>query len=151
MKFPEELRVKHGMFQSQPGEGGFFLIRVLKEEKRDVVPGMIIPAGHVPPPKKTELEFFVVASNGMGWDHVSVSLTTEKRTPTWEEMCYIKTLFFEPEEAVIQFHPPASQHVNNHPFCLHLWRCQDVAFPLPLPEMVGVMGKSIADFKKLQK
>ncbi len=64
----------------------------------------------------------VIVSDGDKWDHVSVSLAT--RCPTWEEMCFIKKLFFKPEEAVMQLHPPATEYVNCHPYCLHLWRPQ---------------------------
>lgn len=71
-------------------------------------------------PERIQLR--VIASDGMGWDHVSVS--TENRCPTWEEMCFIKDLFFESEEAVMQLHPPKSQYVNYHPHCLHMWRPQ---------------------------
>lgn len=45
---------------------------------------------------------FCIASNGRGWEHVSVSPKNQKRCPTWEEMCAVKNLFFEPEETVIQ-------------------------------------------------
>lgn len=40
--------------------------------------------------------FNVVASNGGGWEHVSVSPASRNRTiaPTWEEMCEIKRMFF---------------------------------------------------------
>ena len=69
----------------------------------------------------------VVATDGSGWDHVSVSLPT--RCPTWEEMCLVKSLFFDDEEAVMQLHPPQSDWVNNHEFCLHLWRSQTVPIP----------------------
>lgn len=62
----------------------------------------------------------VVASDGGGWEHVSVSL--KNRTPNWKEMCFIKDLFWDDEETVIQFHPPKSEYVNQHPNCLHLWR-----------------------------
>lgn len=78
--------------------------------------------------------FLVIASNGGGWDHVSVTPGGNKRKcPTWEEMCAIKDMFFEPEEAVMQLHPKRSQHINIHPYCLHLWRPQVQAIPeLPL-------------------
>lgn len=62
----------------------------------------------------------VIWSNGMGWEHVSVSY--RKRCPTWEEMCEIKSMFWNPEEVVVQYHPRESEYVNRHPFCLHLWR-----------------------------
>lgn len=64
----------------------------------------------------------VIFSEGLGWDHVSVSLPT--RCPTWEEMCYVKNVFFDEHEAVMQLHPPRSEYVNNHPYCLHLWKPQ---------------------------
>ena len=66
--------------------------------------------------------FFCIVSNGGGWEHVSVSMTNQKRCPSWEEMCAIKDIFFEPEEVVVQYHPKKSDYVNNHPYCLHLWR-----------------------------
>lgn len=68
------------------------------------------------------LNLKVIASFGGGWDHVSVSCPD--RCPTWEEMCYVKDLFFDDEECVVQFHPPKSQYVNYHPRTLHLWRPQ---------------------------
>ena len=62
--------------------------------------------------------FFVIASDGGGWEHVSVSPCNKKRKvcPTWEEMCAIKDMFFDPEERVVQFHPSRSEYVNDHPY-----------------------------------
>ena len=68
------------------------------------------------------VQVLVIASDGGGWDHVSVS--TPERVPTWEEMCKIKSLFFDDEEVVMQLHPAKSQYVNYHERCLHLWRPQ---------------------------
>lgn len=78
--------------------------------------------------------FRVVASSGEGWDHVSVSLPN--RTPNWREMEYIKRMFFKPDEWAYQLHAPPSDHINIHPFCLHIWRPHDVAIPTPPKEMV---------------
>lgn len=86
----------------------------------------------------------VIASDGMGWQHVSVSLHGENATPSWEVMCWIKELFFEPEDWVVQFHPAKSQYVNCHPGCLHLWRSLDKSFPVPDSIMVGPKTNSIA-------
>lgn len=77
----------------------------------------------------------VVFSWGGGWDHVSVSF--RNRTPTWEEMCEIKRMFFHPEEACFELHPVESEYVNNHPYCLHIWRSQQETMPLPPSWMVG--------------
>lgn len=75
--------------------------------------------------------FFVIASSGGGWEHVSVHPKNQKRCPTWEEMCAVKDMFFELEEVVMQLHPAHSEYVSNHPYCLHLWRPLEREIPLP--------------------
>jgi hypothetical protein len=70
-----------------------------------------------------------------GWEHVSVS--TGRRPPNWREMCFVKDLFWEQHECVVQFHPARSEYVNNHPHCLHLWRNNRVGFPTPPSILVG--------------
>lgn len=69
------------------------------------------------------------------WEHVSVSCPT--RTPTWEEMCFVKDLFWGPVEVVMQLHPKRSEYVNCHPFTLHLWRPAHLTIPTPPSIMVG--------------
>ena len=86
----------------------------------------------------------VVASNGMGWEHVSVSVERLSKTPSWEIMCHIKSLFWEPEQAVIQYHPPESCYVNFHPHCLHLWRPLDWELKVPDAILVGPTKKVVA-------
>ena len=71
---------------------------------------------------------------GPPWDHVSVSKID--KPPTWEEMCYVKSLFFEEDECVVQFHPAKSQYVNIHPNVLHLWKLANGTFPMPPIECV---------------
>jgi hypothetical protein len=77
----------------------------------------------------------VIASDGLGWDHVSVSLPN--RCPTWEEMDHIRRLFFRDDETVMQLHVPNTDHVNTHRFCLHLWRPND-GREIPRPDQVLV-------------
>jgi hypothetical protein len=77
----------------------------------------------------------IVASAGEGWDHVSVSRAT--RCPNWPEMSHVAALFFEPNETAMQLHVPASDHVNNHPYCLHWWRPHDQEIPRPPAIFVG--------------
>lgn len=74
--------------------------------------------------------------SALEFDHVSVSLPM--RCPTWEEMCKVKDLFFEEEDQVIQYHPPKSEYVNNHRFCLHLWKWTKGKLPSPKLTEVGV-------------
>lgn len=80
-----------------------------------------------------------IASDGAGWEHVSVSKKYE--CPTWEQMCKVKSLFWDdPEDWAVQYHPPASRYVNNHPFCLHLWRPTDCGeMPFPDTILVGLI------------
>lgn len=115
-------RVTTGYFKSDPSHGfnGMFEFSIPGEARR----------------------IRCVASDGEGWQHVSVSFGRDSKTaPSWELMCKIKDLFWEDEDQVIQFHPPKSQYVNNHPYCLHLWRCTDGReTPTPPMNMVGIPG-----------
>lgn len=69
-----------------------------------------------------------------GWQHVSVSA---RRMPNWIEMCFVKDLFWDQEECVIQYHPPRSRYVNCHPTCLHLWKPDGIVIPTPPMWMIG--------------
>jgi hypothetical protein len=82
--------------------------------------------------------FRVVASDGEGWQHVSVSIEGANRCPTWEEMCMVKNLFWAENEWAVQFHPAKSEYVNTHPRCLHLWRPLNQSMPTPPAIMVGI-------------
>lgn len=83
-----------------------------------------------------------ICSDGEGWEHVSVHVdhktSKTKRCPTWEEMCQIKDLFWDDTETVIQYHPPATEYVNNHKYCLHLWKPIGIEIPLPPSILVGI-------------
>lgn len=78
----------------------------------------------------------VQASNGLGWEHVSVS--RHDRAPTWDEMCQVKALFWGDDDCVVQYHPPKSEYINNHPYCLHLWRPIGMELPQPPSILVGI-------------
>ena len=91
----------------------------------------------------------VIWSNGGGWEHVSVAPYKRSHTPTWDEMCRLKDMFFHDDEVVVQFHPAKSDYVNNVPNCLHLWRPLSEVMPTPPSIMVGVRkGQSAADIRK---
>lgn len=76
------------------------------------------------------------------WDHVSihasVNLTGTERntTPTWEEMDYVKGLFWDPGDVVMQLHVNDGRKIDIHKYTLHLWRPTDKEIPLPPPELV---------------
>lgn len=84
------------------------------------------------------IELCIMASTGdaeFRWEHVSVS--TNRRAPNWQEMCFVKDLFWSDDECVMQLHPPKSDYVNNYSTCLHLWRPHDDAIPRPPAILVG--------------
>lgn len=82
---------------------------------------------------------FVLCSPFTGdWQHVSVSL--KHRCPIWQEMCEIKDMFWGHDKWVVQYHPPENEYVNNHNYCLHLWRPKNGLNQTPPSLLVGVPG-----------
>lgn len=122
MKFPEQFRVKYPgtPYQSKPGDAyGSFLL-----------------PSHKTPGRRA---LGIIACDGLdtGWEHVSVSVIVAKsQTPTWDEMCFVKDLFWEESEWVVQFHPAKADYVNHHPGVLHLWK--PVAASMPTPPKICV-------------
>ena len=94
----------------------------------------------IPGPHNKDLQ--IIASNGEGWEHVSVSM--ENRCPNWPEMCFAKNLFWDDDDIVLQFHPAKESYVNNHPFCLHMWRPTNQEIPVPDSILVGIRGLELA-------
>ena len=70
-----------------------------------------------------------------GMEHVSV--TCQNRPPNWAEMCFVKDIFWSENECAVQYHPPRSEYVNCHPYCLHIWKHSTMAFPMPPSLLVG--------------
>jgi hypothetical protein len=63
------------------------------------------------------------------WLHVSCS--RRDRLPSWDDMKFVKQVFIGEDKYAYQVFPPASQYVNIHPHCLHLYHCLEGS---PLPE-----------------
>ena len=117
-KVPKEYRLKTGSLGSDEsyGNNGVFII-----------------------PLTNIKQIRCIASDGEGWEHVSVSVSIKEtiRIPKWEEMSFIKRLFWDDEDCVIQFHPPQSEYVNCHPDVLHLWRECGVNYKTPNISLIG--------------
>lgn len=86
--------------------------------------------------RKSRCYLNFIMSWGAGWEHCSVSLPT--RCPSWEQMCAIKELFWNDDECCVQYHPAKDDYVNNHPYCLHIWRPTKEELPTPPSIMVGI-------------
>ncbi len=112
-RVPDQFRVTRGRLGTERGSGnnGAF----------------VLPA---PPRSLSNARLHCIATDNFGWEHVSVTLSAP-RIPTWAEMCYVKSVFWEPEDTVLQIHPAESEYVDLHPHCLHLWRPIGTSFPVP--------------------
>ena len=79
-----------------------------------------------------------------GFDGMACYLNDKRYRPpremtiiaSWEEMCRVKDIFWGEDECVVQFHPPKSEYVNLHPYCLHLWKKIGEKADLPPKEFV---------------
>lgn len=106
----KNLRSRHAQFDTGPDGGGGYVVHNM-------------------------LVFNFIYSFDGGWEHVSVS--TARRCPTWEEMCFFKDIFWPPSEECVQYHPNEAEYVNCHKYCLHIWRPIDGQFPIPPKLMIG--------------
>ena len=86
--------------------------------------------------KKTRCNLNFIMSWGAGFEHCSVLMPT--RCPSWEQMCSIKDTFWNDDEVCMQLHPAKKDYVNNHPYCLHIWKPINKKIPLPPTIMVGL-------------
>lgn len=118
-KYLNQCRAGTGMFRTAPDDGfnGFFCLIL------------------------NRMKVKAIASDGEGWQHVSVSIDQSTFPPSWSIMCQVKDLFWEPQDWVIQFHPAQSEYVNQHPGCLHLWKPLNQAMPIPDSLMVGIRSE----------
>jgi hypothetical protein len=86
--------------------------------------------GHFLVPLDGEL-WQVIISDGMGWRHLSITNAQKKMLPPYNVMCRVKACFFGDDAWVVQFHVPPEEHIDDHPYCLHLWQYLDGEMPHP--------------------
>lgn len=119
-KVPEEYRIRNGPLSSDSSIGNNGAFRI---------------------PLSGRTVAHVIASDGEGWEHVSVHCVVDNKTvktPTWAQMCKIKDIFWSEDACVIQYHPSKSEYVNNHKHTLHLWRPINQKIPIPDSMLVGI-------------
>jgi hypothetical protein len=60
------------------------------------------------------------------WEHVSIHafdpIFKKDKTPSWKEMAYIASVFWEDNETVVQYRPAKEEYVNVHEHVLHWWK-----------------------------
>jgi len=72
--------------------------------------------------RKLEVVSSIDRDEDKQWEHVSVVVRGSSKCPDWDTMCFVKQLFWDSEDEVIQIHPKKSCYINLHNGCLHLWR-----------------------------
>lgn len=115
----ERGRMRHGLYRSDSscGNNGVFEV--------------VGPRG---------IKLRLIVSDEMGWEHVSVRPVNKTRCPTWDEMCFVKDLFWGEDEVVVQFHPKRSKYINNANNVLHLWKRVGAEFEMLPTILVGMKG-----------
>ena len=116
---PKEYRVRNGFMASAGsiGNNGAFII---------------------PSPTRKDRILRVIASDHLKWEHVSISAIkggSQILMPYWDEMCFIKDMFWDDTDTVIQYHPRKQDYVKFAD-CLHLWRPVGVELPTPPKALV---------------
>lgn len=137
MKDIEEIKKTTGMTvikEGQDGFGGRLYSKITYKNGKPIL--------------ENQLNF--IFSWGCGFEHLSVSTPT--RTPTWEEMCFMKDIFWNEDEVCMQLHPKKEEYVNNHNFCLHIWKPINQEIPTPPSVMIGIRKNHIEeDLKQINE
>lgn len=107
------------------------LWRIIKE---DSIPDEMGHAGFIA--QRMVDELLVISTYGREedeklWQHVSTSY--RNRIPDYDNLCIVKRTFIGQDRKAIQVFPPKAEHVNIHPYCLHLWCCLEND---PLPSFI---------------
>ncbi len=127
---------------------------IIKKEGPDGFGGTVFPIeykkGKVKVINNPEKALHFIFSNGCGFEHLSVS--TPLKTPTWEQMCKMKDIFWNEDEVCMQLHPKKEDYVDNMRYCLHIWKPIDKEIPTPPSIMVGFRkGKEVEDTNILKE
>lgn len=90
--------------------------------------------------KGRNMKLICIACDGTpsGWQHVSCYKFDgfSRYIPSWENMCHVKSLFWDDEDCVVQYHPAKKDYVNNNPYVLHLWRPVGIEMLRPPKELI---------------
>jgi len=56
-------------------------------------------------------------------------------------MSFVKSLFWDPEDVGLQYHPAQSEDMHVHDHCLHLWQPVGQEILIPPKELVGLTAR----------
>lgn len=60
-----------------------------------------------------------------GHTYLHVSFSRRSRTPSYEDLDWVRKAFIGEERESVQVFPPRAEYVNFHPYTLHLWHCYE--------------------------
>jgi hypothetical protein len=78
---------------------------------------------------------FAIEADGRLWLHTSLS--RRGRIPSYEDLVYLKRHWIGDDRKAVMVLPKRSEHVNIHPYVLHLFSCMDED---PLPDFTHGRG-----------
>ena len=127
---------------------------IIKKQGKDGFGGTVFPIeyknGKVKIINDIDKALHFIFSWGCEFEHLSVS--TPVKTPTWEQMCFMKDIFWNEDEVCMQIHPKKENYVNIMTYCLHIWKPISKEIPTPPNIMVGFRrGKEKEDIQELIK
>jgi hypothetical protein len=64
-----------------------------------------------------------VEDSGQWGPLLHCSMSYPDHDPTWVEIKMMRALFFPPTIDAMMMLPKASDYINVHPHCFHLWQC----------------------------
>jgi hypothetical protein len=73
-----------------------------------------------------------IEGDGHPWLHVSVS--RKMQLPDYQDLCQVKKAFVGKRAKALMVFAPEDEHINDHPYCLHLFSRLD--------------GDSLPDFRR---
>lgn len=93
----------------------------------------------------------IKANNYPDQDYKRVFMYLMFRCPTWPEMVELASLFFNPGEIVIQFHPCKMQYVNENKTALHLWEPKETEQLEKLEAASTIIQSATHKLRQLEK
>lgn len=89
-------------------------------------------------------------TRALDWEHLSVSF--DDMLPDWNYMQEMKEMFWNDDEECFQLHPKKENYINNHEYCLHIWKSLKQQIPIPPTILVGFRpGKEQEDKKQFME
>lgn len=85
-----------------------------------------------------------------GWRIIAVNVPTEGRSPTWEELKWVRSFFFDEADVLQMYLPGKSTYIDDNTYWLHLFFMEDAAAERT-PPFVRYQFRKLAFLPRLYK